>query len=197
MSPLVSFLTFLLAILALVTSGNDLKDTPKTPEELLSFMQARGFMQIDEIIDVKSCISFKFYITHDSTQKCFRHRCKDNVVLSEFDCTLWNQVKENPENALASNKSLTRKVRNHISTSKSRPAKTDGEVKESIIESYSVKPDTCTVYTKIKSVLSTIECWRKNCKDEFSVRIQCKLFDGVKPSSRHSIFKKRRHHGKV
>lgn len=42
----------------------------------------------------------------------------------------------------ASNKSLTRKVRNHISTSKSRPAKTDGEVKESVGYRYPKKSIT-------------------------------------------------------
>ncbi|EFP03579.1 hypothetical protein CRE_19108 [Caenorhabditis remanei] len=160
MSLLVSLLISLLAILAAVANEEDnSKNGPQTPEEFLSYMQARGFMQIDEIIDEKSCISFKFYITHDSTQKCFRHRCTDNAVLSEFDCKLWNQVKKNPEKAKAWNKSLTRRVRNHISTSKT--TKNDGEAKESVIEIYSVKPDTCTTYTKIRSVLGKIECWRK------------------------------------
>uniref|UniRef100_A0A1I7TRU1 Secreted protein n=1 Tax=Caenorhabditis tropicalis TaxID=1561998 RepID=A0A1I7TRU1_9PELO len=187
MSLLVS-LPAILAILATVAYGDELQITPKTPDEFLSYMQARGFMQIDEIIDEKSCISFKFYITHDSTQKCLRHRCTDNVVLSDFDCKLWNQEW---------NKSLTRRVRNHISTSKSAPAKGNGEAKESIIEIFTVKPDTCTTYTKIRSVKNTIECWRRNCKDAFSVRIQCKLFDGVKPANRHTVFKKRRHHGKI
>uniref|UniRef100_A0A1I7TRU2 Secreted protein n=1 Tax=Caenorhabditis tropicalis TaxID=1561998 RepID=A0A1I7TRU2_9PELO len=134
MSLLVS-LPAILAILATVAYGDELQITPKTPDEFLSYMQARGFMQIDEIIDEKSCISFKFYITHDSTQKCLRHRCTDNVVLSDFDCKLWNQVKRILKN--------------------------------------------------------------QNCKDAFSVRIQCKLFDGVKPANRHTVFKKRRHHGKI
>ncbi|EGT40363.1 hypothetical protein CAEBREN_11111 [Caenorhabditis brenneri] len=164
-----------------------------------SFFRICRREQIDEIEDQKSCVSFKFYITHDSTQKCLRHRCSDNTVISEFDCKLWNQIKKNPEKAKEWNKSLTRRVRNqnHISTAKSTPAKSDGDAKESVIEIFSVKPDTCTTYTKIRSVKGTIECWRKNCKDAFSVRIQCKLFDGVKPASRHTVFKKRRHHGKI
>ncbi|PIC20621.1 hypothetical protein B9Z55_025754 [Caenorhabditis nigoni] len=193
MSPLVSLSTFFLAILAVVADEGEPKNTSLTPE----LMQARGFMQIDEITDEKSCVSFKFYITHDSTQKCLRHSCNDNTVLSEFDCKLWNQIKKNPEKTQIWNKSQTRRVRNHVSTSKATPPKNDGESKESVIEIYSILPDTCTTYTKIRSVKGTIECWRKNCKDAFSVRIKCKLFDGVKPESRRTVFKKRRHHGKI
>ncbi|CAI2358142.1 unnamed protein product [Caenorhabditis sp. 36 PRJEB53466] len=164
---------------------------------MLSYIEAKGFMKIDQILDEKACITYKFYITRDSMQKCLRHRCNDDVILNEFNCELWSKIKEDVRKPKKWPSQLTRHVRNHVSTAKNTPGKSEGEYKESLLEKYSIKPDTCTTYSKIRTATGNIECWRKNCNDEFSVRVQCKLFDGVNSSNRDILYKKRRHHGKA
>uniref|UniRef100_A0A8R1DIQ2 Lin-15A/B-like domain-containing protein n=1 Tax=Caenorhabditis japonica TaxID=281687 RepID=A0A8R1DIQ2_CAEJA len=87
--------------------------------------------------------------------------CNDSIVMTEFDCKLWNKLKTKTRKISKWTNQLTRRVRNENHASKAKTEKTKivaKKYKESILEIYSMKADSCTQYSKHQTEKGNLEC---------------------------------------